>query len=560
MNRFVLGEMSAPYILRALTVGIMRNQASQLNAGEREAIAEYLTGKSTINPGKVETGEGRCSAKPSTSLQGSNWNGWGVDLENTRFQPTADAGLTVGQVLKLRLKWAFGFPGNFAAYSQPAVVGGRVFVGSPLGQVYALDAKTGCSYWTFQALGGVRGAVTIGPDGTAYFGDTRANVYAVNGSSGKLIWQRQVDDHPLARVTGSVKLYEGTLYFGASSREEWLSTSNTYECCTFRGSISALQAKTGKIIWKTYTIASPPKPTRKNDSGTQLYGPSGAGVWGSPTIDSVLKVLYVATGDNYTEPATENSDAILALDLKSGKVVWSKQITSGDAFNGGCLQSDKSTCPEKPGPDFDFGASIILRTLPNGHRLLVAGQKSGVLHGLDPDHQGEILWQTKVGGGGVLGGIQWGATADADAVFAGISDIGLISAGEGFLPDPKAGGGLHAVALASGKKLWDAVPSAEGCNTTRCSPAQSAAVTSIPGVVFSGSEDGHVRAYSSADGKILWDYNSLQKFETVNKITANGGTIDGGGPAVAGGMLFVNSGYGFLYGAPGNVLLAFGVE
>jgi len=558
MNRFILKEMSPAFIVRALTVGPMRLQASTLNAGEREAIAEYLTGESVIKPGRIETAQGRCSATSSTNVGNKNWNGWGVDIENTRFQD--NGGLTAGQVPRLKVKWAFGFPGNFASYSQPTVVDGRVYVGGPLGQVYSLDAKTGCTYWTFQAIGGVRGALTIGADGTVYFGDTRAYVYAVNGSSGKLIWQKQVDDHPLARVTGSVKLYEGNLYFGVSSREEWLSASSTYECCTFRGSVNALRAKTGQLIWKTYTIANPPKPTRQSDSGTQLYGPSGAGVWGSPTIDRVRKLLYVGTGDNYTAPATDNSDAVLALDLKSGRIVWSKQITAGDAFNGGCLQPDKSICPEKPGPDFDFGASTILRTLPDGHRILVAGQKSGSLFGLDPNNKGEILWQTKVGGGGVLGGIQWGFTASPDAVFVGVSDIGLISAAEGFEPDPKAGGGLHAVALASGKKLWDATPSAEGCKTPRCSPAQSAAVTSIPGVIFSGSEDGHIRAYSGSDGRILWDFDTVQKFETVNKIPATGGTMDGGGPAVADGMLFVNSGYGFLYGAPGNVLLAFGVE
>ncbi len=560
MNHAVLKEMSAEYILRALKLGIMRKQASALNAGEPEAIAEYLTGQSAIQPGKIEAGQGRCSTASSKSVDRASWNGWGVDIENTRFQPATGAMLTALQVPHLKLKWAFGFPGNFAAYSQPSVVNGRVFVGGPLGQVYSLDARTGCTYWSFQALGGVRGAVTIGPDDTVYFGDTRANVYAVDGSSGKLIWRKQIDEHPLARVTSSLKLYEGTLYFGVSSREEWLSTSSTYECCTFRGSVNALNAKTGKLVWKTYTISSPPQPTIRNASGTQLYGPSGAGVWGSPTIDSQKKLLYVGTGDNYTAPATGNSDAILALNLKDGKLVWSKQITPGDAFNGGCLQPDKSTCPEKAGPDFDFGASTVLRTLADGRRILLAGQKSGILFSLDPDNQGAILWQAKLGTGGVLGGIQWGFTASPDAAFAGVSDIGLTTNANGFLPDPKAGGGLHAVALADGKKLWDALPAAEGCKTTRCSLAQSAAISSIPGVVFSGAEDGHIRAYASSDGKVLWDYDTLQRFDTVNMIPATGGTMDGGGPAVEGGMLFVNSGYGFLYGAPGNVLLAFGVE
>jgi polyvinyl alcohol dehydrogenase (cytochrome) len=464
LNRFILKKMSAEYIVRALTTGIMRNQAASLNAGEREAIAEFLTGKSVIKFGTIQDGAGSCSPAASTSA-GVSWNGWGVDLQNTRFQPSADARLTAEQVQRLKLKWAFGYPGLFAAYSQPAVKVGRVFVGGPLGQVYALDARTGCTYWVFQALGGVRGAVTIGPGETAYFGDTRAYVYAVDSKSGNLIWKQQVDDHPLARVTSSVKLYDGRLYLGISSREEWLSASLEYECCTFRGSVVALDAKTGKILWKTHMISAPPKPIRKNSFETQLYGPSGAGVWGSPTIDEKLKVLYVGTGDNYTEPPTELSDSIVALNLQNGTVVWSRQITLGDAFNGGCLQEDKSSCPKKPGPDFDFGASTIFRTLPSGRRILIAGQKSGTVYALDPDNKGEILWQTKVGGGGVLGGVQWGMASDTDRVFAAVSDIGLNAGADGFEPNPKAGGGLHAVALADGKKLWDVLPHAEGCKT-----------------------------------------------------------------------------------------------
>jgi len=557
INRTVMKKMSAEYIVRSLTAGMMRKEAANLNAGEREAIAEYLTSRSVVKAGPVEMGRGRCSAAPQASFSGPSWNGWGVDLENSRFQSSPDSALKSEQVSSLQLKWAFGYSGNFAAYSQPTVAGSRVFVGSPLGLVYALDAETGCTYWTFQALGGVRGAITIGPDGVAYFGDTRANVYAVNGLTGKVIWQKQVDDHPLARVTASVKLHEGRLYFGVASREEWLSSSSRYECCTFRGSVVALNAKTGKQIWKTYTIPEPSRRTRKSVSGTQLYGPSGAGVWGSPTLDTKRQVLYVGTGDNYSEPATSHSDSIMAFDLKTGEIVWSRQLTSGDVFNGNCLQLDRPSCPEEPGPDFDFGASPVLRTLAGGERILIAGQKSGVVHGLDPDKKGEILWQTRVGKGGLLGGIQWGMAADSTAVYAAISDIALVAGPEGYQPDPKIGGGLHAVDLRTGKKLWSALPPAEGCKTPRCSPAQSSAVTAIPGAVFSTAEDGHIRAYSTKDGAILWDYNTLRSFDTVNQIPAHGGTMDGAGPAVAGGMLFVNSGYGFFYGASGNVLLAF---
>ena len=554
-NRALLKNLTPEYIVRALAVGTMHAQGARLPAADRSAVAEYITAKPVH---AVDTGAGRCSADPSKNFPGPQWNGWGAGLDNSRFQPADAAGITASQVPGLKLKWAFGYPDSYSAFAQPIVAGGRVFVGSALGIVYSLDSASGCTYWSFDAGAGVRTAITIGPGNVAYFGDLRANAYALDAVTGKLIWKTTVDDHALSRITGSPALYEGKLYVPVASRSEWLAADNHYECCTFRGSVVALDAKNGKQIWKTYTIAERPKAIRKTKNGTQLWGPSGAGVWGSPTIDAARNVLYIATGDNYSEPATPLSDAVVAIALDTGKVAWARQITSGDVFNGGCGQRDTSICPEKPGPDFDFGSATILRTLSNGKRLLIAGQKSGVLHALDPDNEGKIVWQQKLGQGSILGGIQWGPAADPETAYAAISDVGFVAGPEGMQPDPKAGGGLFAVQLATGEKLWSALP--QECHTPRCSPAQSAAVTTIPGVVFSGSMDGHFRAYSSKDGKIIWDYDTVRDFDTVNQIPAHGGSLDGPGAAVAGGMLFVNSGYGYFFGMPGNVLLAFGVE
>jgi polyvinyl alcohol dehydrogenase (cytochrome) len=554
-NRALMKNLTPEYIVRTLANGTMHTQGARLAVADRAAIAEYLTSKPLH---ALDTGAGRCSAEPSKGFSGSQWNGWGADLDNSRFQPVSAAGLAAEQIPGLKLKWAFGYPDAYSAFAQPIVVGGRVFVGSALGMVYSLDSASGCTYWSFDAGAGVRTAVTIGPSNAAYFGDLRANAYAVDAVTGKLLWKTAVDDHALSRITGSPALYEGKLYVPVASRSEWLAADSHYECCTFRGSVVALDAKTGKQIWKTYTIADRPRPTRKTKNGTQLWGPSGGGVWGSPAIDVKRNVLYIATGDNYSEPATPMSDSIVAIALDTGKVTWARQLTSGDVFNGACGQRDASICPEKPGPDFDFGSAPILRTLSNGKRLLIAGQKSGVLHALDPDAEGEIVWQQKLGNGSILGGIQWGPAADSETAYAAISDIGFVPGPEGVQPDPKTGGGLFAIQLATGEKLWSAVP--QECRTPRCSPAQSAAVTTIPGVVFSGSVDGHFRAYSSKDGKIIWDYDTVRDFETVNQIKAHGGSLDGPGAAVAGGMLFVNSGYGYFFGMPGNVLLAFGVE
>jgi polyvinyl alcohol dehydrogenase (cytochrome) len=322
--------------------------------------------------------------------------------------------------------------------------------------------------------------------------------------------------------------------------------------------VVALDAATGKQIWKTYTIGEDARPTQKNKVGTQLWGPSGVAVWSTPTVDVKRRLLYVTTGDNYTDPPTTMSDAFLAMDLDSGKILWSRQLTTGDAFTNACRMPDKTNCPDSNGPDFDFGAPPILVSLPNARRALVAGQKSGVVHAIDPDKNGEVIWQTRVGKGGALGGIQWGSAADQSRVYVALSDIARTSIIRREL-DPKLGGGMFSLSLEKGERVWSTPP--PGCGAReRCSPAQSAAVTAIPGVAFSGSVDGHLRAYSTKDGAILWDFDTVGPYKTVNGVEASGGSLDGAGPAIGGGMLFVNSGYPVFGGMPGNVLLAFSVD
>lgn len=558
IDHSVFKTMPAESIVSVLTSGAMRDQAANLSQRERLAIAEFLTGKHAEQLPAVDANA--CPSSRGQSAPDLNWNGWGADLDNSRFQPADAARITAEQVPKLKLKWAFGFPAVFTAYAQPVVVHGRVLVGSAAGQVYSLDATTGCIHWRFQADAGVRTAITVGPDNVAYFGDLRAQAYALDANTGKLLWKKSLDSHPVARITGSPKLYEGRLYVPVSSREEWAAASPAYVCCTFRGNIVALEAKTGKEIWRTYTVSEPAHVVETTDLGVQIWGPNGAAIWSSPTIDAKRKTLYIGTGDGYTKPATPMTDSILALDLASGKILWSRQITPQDDWNTSCFQTGNANCPKDAGPDYDFGASPILRSLPDGRSVILAGQKSGVMYALDPDKKGEIVWQTRLGKGGVLGGIQWGPAADKQAVYVAISDIAIAAGPNGVGPDPKAGGGLFALDISTGKKLWSALPAPDGCHIPRCSPAQTAAVTSIPGVVFSGSLDGHFRAYSSQDGHVLWDYDTLREFPTVNQIPAKGGSLDGGGAAVVGGMIFVSSGYGNNNEIPGNVLLAFAAE
>jgi polyvinyl alcohol dehydrogenase (cytochrome) len=389
----------------------------------------------------------------------------------------------------------------------------------------------------------------------------------MNADTGEQIWKVKAAEHFAALPTAAPQYYKGVVYQPYSSFEEALGPDPNFQCCTFRGSVVALDAATGKILWKTFTIADPPKPIRKNAAGKQVFGPSGAGVWSTPTIDEQRGVLYVATGDNYSDPTTDTSDAILAMDLKTGELLWSKQMTQGDAYNNGCGVPGKTNCPESKGPDFDFGQPPILVQLGGGKRALVIAQKSGMVHALDPDQKGNVLWQTRVGQGGPLGGSQWGSAADSKNVYVAVSDLGIGGAPDPKSPvgyrltvDPKKGGGLYALDLKTGKVQWSAKPIPCAAGRTDCSPAQSAAVTAIPGVVFSGAVDGHLRAYSASTGEILWDTDTAHEFSTVNGKPAHGGAIDVAGPAVVNGTVFANSGYGQWGGIAGNVFLAFTVD
>jgi polyvinyl alcohol dehydrogenase (cytochrome) len=545
-------------IVDALTAGSMRYQGLALSGAERRAIAEYLTGR-TLRGSVTGTAVGNC-VKPSPlgdPLEGPVWNGWGPAITNTHAQSAARAGLTAEQVPRLHLKWAFGFPDSTSAWAQPTVAGGRLFVGSQNGTVYSLDAATGCVVWTFNAQAGVRASVSIGrrsgngrtPSYTAYFSDQKGFAYAVNAATGKLLWSRQVDDHPRVRLTGSPTLSDDRLYVPTSSYEEGGKPVG-YACCTFRGSIVALDARTGDVVWKAYTIPDEPRLIRAYADGTEDWGPSGGAIWSAPTIDVKRGALYVGVGNSYSGPPSPTTDAVIAFDLKSGKMRWARQMAPGPTDVFGCLPGEVN-CGDRSGPDFDFGASPALTSLPSGRDLIVAGQKSGVAYALDPDRKGEQVWRYRAGGGSGLGGIQWGLAVDADRAYIPVAEI--------YNPTP---GGLHAVDLATGRRAWFAAPPAPACGkpSRACSSAQFSAVTAIPGVVFSPSNDGTVRAYSTGDGTVVWAFDTNRAFTTLNGVRARGGSMNGPGPTVAGGMVYVNSGYGAFGLRPGNVLLAFSAE
>ena len=558
-SRDVLRQRSPKAIFDALNAGgAMQRPGARLSPEERRGVVEFLTGR-TLGSDVAGASAGRCTGDEPFSLSAASpgWNGWGVTITNTRLQTAADAGLTAAQLPRLKLKWAFGFPDASAAWSQPAVMGGRVFVGSQNGTVYSLNAKSGCIYWTFSARGSVRTAPVIArrpglPGYAVYFGDLGGRTYAVDASNGKQLWVRQVDDHPYVRLTGAPALYEDRLYVPVASLEEGMPRDPDYACCTFRGSVVALNAKDGSVVWKTYMITQPLKARGVNKAGVTQYGPSGAAVWSTPTIDVARKRLYVGTGNGYTGPDQLANDAVVALDLGTGKMAWTKQLFPKDVtYVDRCaVGPDNPECPEDRGPDFDFGNSPMLTKLPNGKDAIIIGQKSGVGWAIDPENAGAVIWQYRAGIGGSLGGMEWGSAVDKEHAYFPVSDI-----------QREKPGGLHAVNLQTGERAWFSPPLPPKCKAgAGCNSALSAAITVIPGVVFAGSNDGVLRAYSTADGSVLWDYDTNRGFETVNRVSATGASIIGPGPVVVGGMLYMNSGYGAYGGRPGNVLLAFGVE
>jgi polyvinyl alcohol dehydrogenase (cytochrome) len=558
--------MTPAAIQKTLESGIMKAQAAPLSADERLKIASLLGTAVTVERPRAEV-PNPCPAGSAWGPQTAGWTSWGGGLSNTRFQSAENAGLKPEDLPRLTLKWAFAFPDTSAVRSQPAVYRGWIFAGGQDGGLYALDAATGCTHWSTTVQSQVRSGITMGEiaaNPVVFFGDSAGFVYALDAASGKQLWKMRPDEHPASTVTATPVFHQGRLYVGAASREEALSVAPAYPCCTFRGSESALDAATGKVLWKRYMIPDAAKQRPKTKRGIVTYGPSGVAVWTAPTLDPERDTMYVTTGDNYSDPPTPVSDALVALRMSSGEILWSKQFTAKDAWNSSCQLPGKVNCPDSDGPDFDFASSAILVPLPNGKRALLLGQKSAVVYAVDPDRRGQILWQSRIGEGGTVGGIEWGPATDGRNVYVALSDIRFQvdrkpgSNDRSYQLDPNKGGGIFAFRIDNGERMWQTPP--PGCGDRRpCSPAQSAAISAMPGAVWSGAEDGHLRAYSSADGKIIWDYDTVREFKTVNGVPGHGGAIDVAGPVVAGGMVFAVSGYPARGGTPGNVLLAFTV-
>ena len=559
----LLQIMSPGSIYRALDQGVMREQAASLSASEKRAVAEHLTGISLADAQSV-------ASAPSCDI-GGNWfdrsalpdqAGWGMDLHNRRYQSLETAGVQASDIAQMELKWAFAFPEATRVRSQPATAGGALFVGSQNGTVYALDQRSGCIHWSFTTVAEVRTGIVVQnwrnlsqeQSPLIFFGDLVGNVYALDALSGELVWRDRADEHPSLTLTAAPALHDGVLYVPMSALEVTAAADPTYACCTFRGGVVAYNATTGERLWTGYTIAEEPREVGKNVVGTPQIAPSGAPVWNTPVIDAKRNVLYLGTGTNYSSPSNDTSDAILALGLDDGRIVWSQQKTAGDAWNMGCETEAKINCPPENGPDYDFGAATILAPTSSGRELIIAGQKSGDVYALDPDKGGQRVWHRRLGRGGIQGGVHFGMAVDGDVLYVPMSDF---DGGPRWPGTPKPG--MYAIDLETGETLWF-VPAVDVCEGREfCQPGLSAAATAIPGGVVAGAMDGHLRVYDKATGKILVDLNTAQSFESLDGLTAKGGSFGGGaGPVFKNGMMFLSSGYGIYFHMPGNVLLAYG--
>ena len=548
-----ISKMSRSRIFSSMKQGVMKDVSAHLIDDELYAIIDYM------HKDRVETTFDESSNQCKAQLEfksSESWTRWGNNLTNDRTQNTS--GITLENIGSLTLKWAYRHPDTDAARSQPVVAGNVIFMGTQDGQIIAMDLESGCEYWSYQAEAEVRSSLAVDLDENdhptwLYFGDFAATAYAIDAATGALIWKNKAYDNPDATITGSPTNFKNMLIVPVSSIEVVNSTRPDYECCTFRGNIAAMNKKTGDILWKGYTVAEPEKQ-QINSAGAQMWGPSGAPVWSPPTIDEKRGLIYVGTGNNYTFPATDTSDAIVAFDLETGELAWTSQILANDVWNAACVTTQVN-CIQPEGPDFDIGAAAILVTLPSGKNVLLGGQKSGAVFALDPDDNGKILWQHRLGRGGHHGGVHWGMTADEDTLYAAISDApGHPSASGAAQP------GLNAIDIATGKIKWRHLFDVD-CDDESyvCWPGLSAAITATDDLIFAGGLDGMMHAFEKETGKEVWKYMTNRQFEAINGGLAQGGSVDSDGPILVDGKLIVHSGYGKIRKLPGDALLVFEV-
>ena len=480
----------------------------------------------------------------------ASWPSGGHDISNTHSNP-AETKINADNVGRLAVKWTYTTHGDVSAI--PAVVGGAVYFPDWGGYLNKVDAATGAQVWSrpISDYDGVPGSVSRASPAvvgdTVYLGDQNGGyLFAVNASTGAPVWTTRVDPHPVAIATAGPLVYNGVIYQGMASLEEGAATDPNYPCCTFRGSVVAVDAGTGQVLWKTYTVpdnGGVPCSTKSPASGC---GYSGGAVWGTtPAVDPASNTLYITTGNNYTVPDSvkacqdaggtpsqclspdDHVDAVMALNASTGQIKWSTGVQGFDDWNVACIPGfDPHNCPSSPGPDYDFGSGPNLFTIKDKgkSRLVVgAGQKSGQYWALDAA-TGQILWSQAAGPGSTLGGIEWGPATDGKRIYVAEENFN----GTPYqLPSGQTTdhGSWAAIDPASGQILWQ-TPDPDNNTTVGFFGPQNygqalGPVSVANGVLYAPSMSGKMYALDAASGKFLWS------FTTPGSVNTGGVPING---------------------------------
>tara|TARA_E500000331_G_scaffold346654_1_gene385806 strand:- start:62 stop:1915 length:1854 start_codon:yes stop_codon:yes gene_type:complete len=547
--------MSADYILSTLN-GVMSAQAEGLSSEEKIGISEYITG-GKVSTSLPEPNFCKSNNEPIVLVEENSYKEWGYDKENSRY---TKSNLNSQNAKKLKLKWVFAYPAASRARSQPSISGNTIFVGGQNLYLYALDRQTGCVRWRTKVDGEIRSAPAIyfSEKGNFLFaGDYEGNVYKINPYNGEKIWVKSLRYHPRVILTGSLRVDNDIIYVPLSSREWADGADPEYQCCSFRGGIMALDVAGGNELWTSYSIPLPPKGTGKfNNMGIEILAPSGVPVWNSPTFDTAKNLIYYGTGEAYSSPAAETSDSVIAINKLNGDIEWVYQAESGDAWNMGCFVEADANCPEQDGPDWDFGASVVLANI-DGKSVLFAGRKSGHVYGLDPDNKGKPLWIKRIGKGGFAGGVHWGMATDNKSIFAAVADTNFINK----FPGP-ATPGIYSLDGISGEINWRFTPIDRCPENTKpaCDIGISAALTATNDLVIGGGFDGWLYVLNKNTGELIWEFNTAIDFSSFTNVPSNGGSIESDGPVIIDNNIFINSGYQYGGRLGGNVLLNFEIS
>jgi len=540
----------------------MYGQASVLSNEEKALIVDYLAAEeddSWLAATMCDANQRQVDLNQPVYL-----SGLGVDSNSSRNMTAEAAGMSTDDFADLELAWALGFPDANALRASPVIVGSTIFFSATgTRKVLALDANSGCAKWVFDSPTRLRsslsyGELTEGGKKAVIYGDAEGFVYAIDALNGELIWSSDVRSHGRGvRLTGGMVLNQGKVYVPVSASGVSQGGTPIFECCVGHGEIVALDASSGDIDWVYHTMPEAEYTGELNSIGVRLRGPSGAPIWSTPTVDRKRNQLYVTTGENTSHPATSTSDAIIALDLTSGEEIWLFQGLWNDVWNTACGRNGPNCPNQKPSTlaDKDFGGSALLIERGEGD-VLLAGQKSGDLWALNPD-TGALLWNQRVGTGSTLGGNHWGIASDGERVYLPINDPG--SQRGTYNPRP----GVYSFFVASGEPSWFHEARADCADRIdrlrNCESRYGFSVTPllVDGGFITGSIDGRLMIFDKDNGDILFQYDTVQDYQTVNGVPGFGGAIDAHGIAAGGGLILVNSGYGRMGGTAGNVLLAF---